>query len=104
VLTLSVPCGTDWYMAWTPNKRAPGGPRPVPNLTLLKLRMQAGLSREDLGHMAGISGKQVGLIERGLATHSRASTHADLTAALAAALNKDVDQLEVFPISRRYRR
>lgn len=87
-------------MASTPTKRTPGGPRPVPNLTLLKLRMRAGLSRDELGELAGISEKQVGLIERGIATHSRADTLANLTAALSARLNEDIDQFDVFPIRR----
>jgi transcriptional regulator with XRE-family HTH domain len=66
--------------------------------------MTAGLSRERLGDLAGVSGKQVGLIERGVAKHSRAETLANLTAALSATLNRDVDQLDVFPLRGRMAR
>lgn len=75
-------------------KRTPGS-RPKPNLKLFEARIRAGLSRDELGDLAGITGKQVGLIERGVARHSRAST---LTG-LAAAVNGDV--FELFPDRRR---
>lgn len=64
---------------------------------MLKLRMQRGLSREQLGELAGVSGKQIGLIERGVARHSRAGTLANIAKALEA------DPLDVFPIERRMR-
>lgn len=54
--------------------------------------MRAGLSREKLGELAGISEKQVGLIERGIAKHSRAET----LAALAIAV--DVDLCDLFDL------
>lgn len=44
------------------------------------------MSREDLGRVAGVTGKQVGLIERGIAKRSRAET---LTG-IATALEQDV--------------
>lgn len=78
-----------------PQRRTPGGSRPRPNLQLLEARIRAGLSRDDLGHLAGITGKQVGLIERGVARKSRPDT---LTG-IARALNEDV--FELFPNRRR---
>lgn len=84
--------------ATTKSSRQPGGKRPVPNLELLKARMQLGLSREEVGDMAGISGKQVGLIERGKARHSRFDTLANL----AKAVDRDV--LDLFPVSSRFKR
>jgi len=53
--------------------------------------MQKGFSREVLGSMAGITGKQVGLIERGVARHSRAETMVSLAYAL------ETDVLSLFP-------
>jgi transcriptional regulator with XRE-family HTH domain len=75
-----------------------GGSRPKPNLELLKARIQKGLSRNALGYMAGLSEKQVGLIERGVATHSRAETLARIANALEA------DVFDLFPLERRFRR
>lgn len=69
----------------------------MPNLELLKLRIQHGLSREDLGRLAGLSGKQVGLIERGLAVHSREANLKNLADALK------VDVLDLFDVERRLR-
>lgn len=57
--------------------------------------MRAGLSREEVGRLAGITGKQVGLIERGVAKHPRMST----VAGIAEAVHTDV--LELFQIGRR---
>lgn len=92
-------------MARTPNKRTPGSPRPVPNLTLFKLRMESGLSRAKLGELSGISEKQVGLIERGKARQSRASTLAEITAVLSVALDRpELRQEDIFPIRRRLAR
>lgn len=77
-------------------KRA-GASRPAPNLELLKLRIQAGLSRDDLGRLAGLSAKQIGLIERGVAVHSREHNLKNIADALG------VDVLTVFDVSRRLR-
>lgn len=57
--------------------------------------MRAGLSREETGRLAGITGKQVGLIERGVARHPRAST----VAAIAEAVHCDV--LDLFDMRGR---
>lgn len=76
-----------------PTRRA-GQPRPRPNLKLLEARMRAGMSREDVGRLAGISEKQVGLIERGVARHPRMKT----VAGIAEAVHADV--LDLFPIGR----
>jgi transcriptional regulator with XRE-family HTH domain len=73
-------------------KGKPGGSRPRPNLALLEARMKAGLSREELGRLSGVSGKQVGLIERGVAKRSRATT----LAAMAGVL--EMDLLDLFSI------
>lgn len=77
--------------------RTPGGTRPRPNLELLKLRIQQGLSREELGRLAGLSGKQIGLIERGVAVHSREHNLKNVADALG------VDVLELFDVTRRLR-
>lgn len=66
--------------------RKPGATRGKPNLALLRARMEKGLSRSDLADMAGISAKQVGLIERGIAKRSREKT----LEALAEALEQPV--------------
>jgi transcriptional regulator with XRE-family HTH domain len=71
--------------------RKPGAPRPKPNLELLRARIEKGLSRGDLADMAGISVKQVGLIERGVAKRPREAT----LKGLADALGTNV--LTVFP-------
>lgn len=81
----------------TATRRA-GASRPKPNLVLLKARISRGLSRSELAYLAGISEKQVGLIERGIAQHSRAETLANLANAL------ETDVFDLFPIERRFRR
>lgn len=53
--------------------------------------------------MAGISGKQVGLIERGKVGNPHFETVADLANALSKALNEAVDVRDVFPLKRRFR-
>lgn len=77
-----------------PSKR-PGASRGKPNLKVLQARMRAGMSREGLGDAAGISAKQVGLIERGVARHSRPETLAGIAAAL------DADVFDLFPERKR---
>lgn len=67
-------------MSQTVPPRKAGGSRGRPNLALFEARLRAGLSRAALGELAGISEKQVGLIERGVAKHSRAETLAGLAA------------------------
>lgn len=81
-------------MSQTVSRRQPGGPRPRPNLALLEARIRAGLSRDDLGRLAGVSGKQIGLIERGVARKSRASTLAGISTAL------EQDVMALFPLRR----
>lgn len=84
-----------------PAKRA-GASRGRPNLVMFEARIRAGWSRETLGALAGISAKQVGVIERGEARHSRPET---LTA-ISAALGVDVFVLfphRKHPIKRRPR-
>lgn len=78
-----------------PQTRRAGASRGRPNLTLLQARIRAGMSRADLAHAAGLSEKQVGLIERGVAQHSRAETLAGIAAAL------DADVFDLFPQRRR---
>lgn len=60
--------------------------------------MRKGLSRRDLADLAGITEKQVGLIERGVATHS----YFDTLAAIARAVDRD--PVELFPPLRRVTR
>lgn len=76
-------------------KRRAGQPRPRPNLKLLEARMRAGLSREEAGRLAGITGKQVGLIERGVVKHPWVTTAHALAEAVA------VDVCELFPVRGR---
>lgn len=66
-----------------------GSSRGAPNLELFRRRVEKGLSRGELGRLANITGKQVGLIERGIATHSREKT----MKALAKALETSPDVL-----------
>jgi transcriptional regulator with XRE-family HTH domain len=75
----------------TASRRKPGGSRGKPNLNVLRARITAGMSREDLADAAGISVKQVGLIERGVARRSRPAT----LVGIADALQRDV--FELFP-------
>lgn len=77
--------------------RRPGGPRPRPNMELLRIRIEKGLSRADVARLAGLSGKQVGLIERGKVRRPREST----MLALARALG--VSPLELFHVEDRVR-
>lgn len=74
-----------------PPARRPGGPRPKPNVALLRARIEKGLSRGDLAHIAGISEKQVGLIERGIAKRSREATLKGIAEAL------ELSVLDLFP-------
>lgn len=60
--------------------------------------MQKGLSRGELAHLAGLSEKQVGLIERGKARNPRAETIFNLAQVL------DVDVFSLFPVEKRFRR
>lgn len=78
-------------MTQTAPPRKPGAARPRPNLTLLRARIERGLSRSELADMAGISSKQVGLIERGVARRSREETLKNIATAL------DSDVLALFP-------
>jgi DNA-binding XRE family transcriptional regulator len=98
-MNLLTPDRTIWYvlhqMEQTESIRRRVGSRPKPNLTLLEARIRQGLSREDLGLMAGISAKQVGLIERGVARRPRVSTLHGIARALEA------DLFELFPERRR---
>lgn len=71
--------------------RTAGAPRPKPNLELLRLRIERGLSRGDLADMTGVSVKQIGLIERGVARRSREATLKGIADALEAPV------LQVFP-------
>lgn len=73
----------------------PGGPRPKPNMVLLRKRIEHGLSREALGDLVGISAKQVGLIERGVAVHSREDTLCGIATALETPAG------ELFDLNRR---
>lgn len=79
-------------------ERKPGGSRPKPNLELLRARISKGLSRRELADMAGLTEKQVGLIERGVAVNSRPGTLLGLAVAL------QIDVLELFPVEQRFRR
>jgi transcriptional regulator with XRE-family HTH domain len=57
--------------------------------------MRNGLSRDELGALAGVSAKQIGLIERGVAQRSRPATVVGIAKALEA------DLFELFPARRR---
>lgn len=59
--------------------------------------MRKGLSRADVAYRAGLSAKQVGLIERGIARHPRMSTLANI----AEAVDEDVLALFALPGPRR---
>jgi transcriptional regulator with XRE-family HTH domain len=63
-------------------QRQPGGKRPAPNLRLLKARMTKQLSVEELAELAGVSGKQIRLIERGKARNPHMRTKRSLAEAL----------------------
>lgn len=76
-------------------KRTPGGSRPKPNLALLEARIRHGLSRGELGTLSGVSGKQIGLIERGLVRRSRPATLKGVARALEA------DVFDIFPERKR---
>ena len=76
-------------------KRIPGASRPRPNLAMLEARIRAGLTREGLGELAGVTAKQVGLIERGVARRSKPETLVGIATALEA------DVFELFPEKRR---
>lgn len=62
--------------------RRAGTSRPKPNMEMLRKRIELGLSREDVGRMAGVTAKQVGLIERGVARRPREDTIAGIAQAL----------------------
>lgn len=81
-------------MAATATTRRPGG---RPNLELLRARINKGYSRAELAHLAGLSTKQIGLIERGKAIHSREAT----LHAIASVLGEEV--VALFPVERRFR-
>lgn len=81
----------------TPAKR-PGAPRARPNLELLRRRIELGLSRGDIADLAGITPKQVGLIERGIARRPREATMRAIAKAVEA------DTLDIFDVSSRVRR
>lgn len=65
--------------------------RDRPNLVMLRLRVEKGMSRAALADAAGVSVKQIGLIERGLARRSREATLKGIADAL------DTNVLTVFP-------
>lgn len=71
--------------------RKPGGARTRPNLELLRMRIEKGMSRGELADMAGVSVKQIGLIERGVAKRSREATLKGIADAL------ETNVLTVFP-------
>jgi transcriptional regulator with XRE-family HTH domain len=75
-------------------RNVPGGPRRAPNRDLLRARIERGLSRERLGESAGISAKQIRLIERGDVRRPQALTKKKLAEAL------DTEVLTVFPLGR----
>jgi transcriptional regulator with XRE-family HTH domain len=60
--------------------------------------MAKGLSRRDLADLAGITEKQVGVIERGEARRSYPETLLGIANAL------EIDVLTLFPVERRFRR
>ena len=68
----------------------PSTRRRVPNRRLQELRINAGLSPNDLGYRAGISGKQVRLIESGVLPHPRTQ--------FAIARVFDLLPLDIWPI------
>lgn len=76
----------------SPSRLRHAGRRPVPNRELVELRINAGLTPNDLGRRAGLSGNTVRAAERGLYVSPR-SQHA-----IAKALG--VLPLQVFPFER----
>ena len=76
----------------TERKRRAGQPRKAPNLVLLEARIRAGLSRQDVGALAGVTSKQVGAIERGEVHNPRPATKTNI----ARAVKSDV--IELFPL------
>jgi transcriptional regulator with XRE-family HTH domain len=76
------------------SRRVPGSSRGEPNLDLLKARIERGLSRGALGERAGVSGKQIRLIERGDVRRPQARTKYKLARAL------DSSVLTLFPLER----
>jgi transcriptional regulator with XRE-family HTH domain len=75
-------------------RSAPGTSRGEPNLDLLKARIERGLSRADLGFQAGVSGKQIRLIERGDVRRPQTRTKYKLARALESSV------LSLFPLER----
>jgi DNA-binding XRE family transcriptional regulator len=75
-------------------KRKPGAARPRPNMEMLKLRIERGLSREDLGRLAGVSTKTIGFIENGQTRRPREDTMLALSRALGARSPLDLFALE----------
>lgn len=72
--------------------RTPGGSRPAPNLILLEARIRAGLSREDLSRLTGLSRKQIAFIERGKSKNPHVSSKTRIATAVRA------DVLDLFPL------
>lgn len=66
--------------------------------------MKAHLSRQALGDMAGVSGKQVGLIERGKVHNPHIETVGNMANALSKVLGQQVDVLDIYPLKRSFKR
>lgn len=77
--------------------RKPGASRGKPNLEMVRARLRKGVSREELGRLTGLSYKQIGLIERGIAKYPREEN----VFAIAEVLEVQVDDL--FPPRSRIR-
>lgn len=63
-------------------------------MELLKMRIEKGLSRDDVARLAGISTKQVGLIERGHVRRPREDTMLAVARAVGATSPLDLFALE----------
>jgi transcriptional regulator with XRE-family HTH domain len=65
-----------------------------PNVELMRRRVEKGMSRQDVARMAGLSTKQLGLIERGKVRRPRETTMLAIARAVGAASPLDLFSLE----------
>jgi transcriptional regulator with XRE-family HTH domain len=63
-------------------------------MELLRMRIEKGLSREDVARLAGLSTKQVGLIERGKVRRPREDTMLAVARAVGARSPLDLFAVE----------
>lgn len=72
--------------------KSPNGARQVPHLRLKELRVNAGLSPNDLAYRAGVSGKTIRMVEAGFIPSPRVQ--------LQVAAVFDLKPLDLWPFDR----